>query len=118
MNIGGRIVQRLRGLRWERKDLLNRIPDLTPQALSNLIRRDSKRSEWDLIIARELGVSVTWLVYGQPSHGEYRSDLSNDEKHILSAFRAADQEGKNALIFLAKTISPHEQHLNLRAGTS
>lgn len=42
-----------------------KLPSLTPQALSNLIRRDSKRSEWDEAIADALGVSVMWLVYGQ-----------------------------------------------------
>lgn len=42
-----------------------KVPDLTPQALSNLIRRDSKRSEWDEDIAAALEVSVTWLVYGK-----------------------------------------------------
>lgn len=64
VNIGGRILQRLEELNWERKDLLAKIPDLTPQALSNLIRRDSKRSEWDEIVATALGVHVMWLVYG------------------------------------------------------
>lgn len=70
MNIGGRIVQRLKDLGWERKDLFNAVPDLTPQALSNLIRRDSKRSEWDVAIAQALGVSVLWLVYGEAT--EYK----------------------------------------------
>lgn len=70
MNIGGRIVQRLKELGWERKDLFNAVPDLTPQALSNLIRRDSKRSEWDVAIAQALGVSVLWLVYGEAT--EYK----------------------------------------------
>lgn len=71
MAIGKRIVQRLAELKWERGDLLAAVPDLTPQALSNLIRRDSRRSEWDTTIAAALGVSVTWLVYGQES--EYSS---------------------------------------------
>lgn len=48
-----------------------KIPSLTPQALSNLIVRDSKRSEWDEEIADALGVSVTWLVYGkEPGYGK------------------------------------------------
>jgi len=64
MNIGKRIEQRLADLKWERKNLLEALPDLSPQALSNLIVRDSKRSEWDVQIAKALGVSVTWLVYG------------------------------------------------------
>lgn len=65
MNIGGRIVKRLEELKWERKDLLDRVPDLTSQALFNLIKRDSVRSEWDERIAAALGVSVLWLVYGR-----------------------------------------------------
>lgn len=64
MAIGKRIEQRLHDLEWKRRDLMDRVPDLTPQALSNLINRDSVRSEWDLQIAEALGVSVLWLVYG------------------------------------------------------
>ena len=65
MAIGKRIEETLTTLGWERADLMAKIPTLTPQALSNLIRRDSKRSEWDEEIAKALGVSVLWLVYGQ-----------------------------------------------------
>jgi len=64
MAIGKRIVKRLVSLGWSRNDLMARVPDLTPQALSNLIKRDSARSEWDMEIAEALGVSVLWLVYG------------------------------------------------------
>lgn len=64
MAIGKRIEQTLKRRGWERSDLMEKIPNLTPQALSNLIRRDSKRSEWDESIADALGVSVMWLVYG------------------------------------------------------
>lgn len=64
MAIGKRIVEILDKRGWERGDLMARLPNLTPQALSNLIRRDSKRSEWDEAIASALGVSVMWLVYG------------------------------------------------------
>lgn len=52
MAIGKRITERLGQLTWERKDLMAKIPALSPQALSNLITRDSKRSEWDVAIAR------------------------------------------------------------------
>ena len=65
MNIGGRILQRLDEIKKTRKWLLEQVPDLSPQALSNLIVRDSRRSEWDEDIARALGVSVMWLVYGK-----------------------------------------------------
>lgn len=65
MAIGKRIEQRLKDLEWERADLLSALPDLSAQALSNLIRRDSKRSEWDQAIAKALKTSVLWLVYGE-----------------------------------------------------
>lgn len=65
MNIGKRIEERLKSLNWERRDLLDRVDGLTAQALSNLIRRDSKRSEWDEAIANALGIDVLWLVYGK-----------------------------------------------------
>lgn len=65
MNMGKRIESKLSTLGWKRQDLLSRVPDLTAQALSNLIRRDSKRSEWDEAIANALGVSILWLVYGK-----------------------------------------------------
>jgi hypothetical protein len=69
MNLGKRIEQRLKDLNWDRKDLLEKVTELTPQALSNLIRRDSRRSEWDEAIAAALGVNVLWLVYGhQPTY--------------------------------------------------
>lgn len=77
MNIGGRIVKRLTELKWERKDLLDRVPDLTSQALYNLIKRDSVRSEWDEKIAEALGVSVMWLVYG--SENEYVTNTNSKE---------------------------------------
>lgn len=64
MALGKRIEQRLEALGWQRRDLLEKLPDLSPQALSNLITRDSVRSEWDLQIAKALDVSVLWLVYG------------------------------------------------------
>ena len=73
MAIGKRIEERLARLGWRRNDLLNRVPDLTPQALSNLIRRDSVRSEWDEAIAEALGVSVLWLVYGRDDDGAART---------------------------------------------
>ena len=65
MNMGRRIAARLAELGWKQKDLVDRVPDLTPQTLSNLVKRDSHRSDWERAIADALGVSVSWLVYGQ-----------------------------------------------------
>lgn len=86
MNLGKRIEKTLGDLRLERKDLLARVPDLTPQALSNLICRDSKRSEWDEAIAKALGVSVLWLVYGKPAQEKTPNAYRNEEiKPALTA---------------------------------
>lgn len=126
MNIGGRIEKQLSALNWERKDLLARVPDLTAQALSNLIRRDSVRSEWDEVIADALGVSVMWLVYGkdeashqanEPAPPAYLAPLTYDESFVARAYRAAGQEAKAAMMFLAKTVLPDEHGLNERTGT-
>lgn len=40
------------------------VPDLTPQRLSALIKRDSVRCELDVDIARALGVHLAWLNSG------------------------------------------------------
>jgi len=99
MNIGHRIVQRLQERQWERKDLLDAVPDLTPQALSNLIRRDSKRSEWDEAIASALDVSVLWLVYGQNN-----DPVAEDEQTILKGYRLADAAVRKLLLGQARDI--------------
>ena len=95
--IGGRIQQRLEALGWKQKDLLDRVPDLSAQSLSNLIRRDSVRSELDVVIAEALGVSVMWLVYGddqsaiettQPGDSSVLSDLAALEPEDADVWRA------------------------------
>lgn len=65
MALGKRIAARLTELGWKQRDLLDRIPTLSPQALSNLIRRDSVRSEWDELIAEALNMDLFELVYGR-----------------------------------------------------
>lgn len=65
MALGKRIADRLDALEMTRNQLLDKVDGLTAQALSNLIVRDSRRSEWDELIADALGVSVMWLVYGK-----------------------------------------------------
>ena len=78
MGIGSRIKSRLDELGWQRKHLYDALPDLTAQALSNLIVRDSARSEWDERIAAALGVSVLWLVYGRET--EYAKNDTNHQE--------------------------------------
>jgi len=114
MNIGGRIVQRLNELGWERKNLFDAVPDLTPQALSNLIRRDSKRSEWDVAIAQALGVSVLWLVYGE-AH-DYKSAAAREimvaePAAIGGPVRACHQAGEVGRIMQALDAGRQEEVL-------
>lgn len=124
MNLGGRIIQRLNELKWERRDLLDRVPDLTSQALHNLIKRDSKRSEWDTRIAEALGVSTQWLVYGDEekytqagapstlSAGERTAEVFtfNVPKHpaveeVLKLMTATDDLGKGMMLVQVRNIA-------------
>ncbi len=112
MNMGKRIEERINSLGWKRRDLLQRVPDLTDQALSNLIRRDSKRSEWDELIANALGVTVLWLVYGRETNHRveetrpaYLVNADNNENLLLSAFRQCDDETKSALLLITKALA-------------
>lgn len=61
MNLGKRIELRLNELGWGRKELLDCVPELTPQRLSALIVRDSRRCELDYQISISLGVTIPWL---------------------------------------------------------
>lgn len=115
MNIGKRIEQKLIELGWERKDLLVRVDGLSVQALSNLIRRGSKKSEWDEKIADALGVSVLWLVYGksttelrQPSVVytiEPESKRDTVKNKITAALDGISDDGLLMLLGKAEEIS-------------
>jgi len=114
MNMGRRIADRLGELGWKQRDLLDRVPDLTPQALSNLITRDSKRSEWDLAIAHALGCSVLWIVYGDPpSYGKSASILSMPESDIAEVarlMRTMSADGRRSMLRMAKAMAiDHEE---------
>jgi hypothetical protein len=123
MNIGSRIVKRLDDLQWERRDLLDKVPGLSAQALSNLITRDSKRSEWDELIADALGVSILWLVYGKETPAQsvaepatnYVVGLSEDEELLLKAFRLAGKNAKGAALMWAQSVLPEEPGFLKRA---
>lgn len=113
MAIGQRIKKRLEDLGWERRDLMERVPDLTPQALSNLINRDSVRSEWDMPIAEALGVSVLWLVYGIEEKYSTQAKVSDfparepavDE--LLAAARNLSPEGIRELVGQARLLAKY-----------
>jgi len=130
MNLGSRIKKRLEQLGWERSRLIELVPDLTPANLSALIRRDSKRSEFDEEIAKALGVSLLWLVYG---HDEEREPprleamearraygppaLTDDEQLLLTAYRAASDDAKSAVLIWAKSVTPPSTN-ERRAGAA
>lgn len=110
MNLGKRIEHRLKELGWERKALYDAIPELTPQALSNLIKRDSKRSEWDTQIAHALHVSVLWLVYGDET--PYRnsgpaSELQANEPATVHEFHSPQT---SAVVKIMASLNPERQN--------
>lgn len=130
MNIGKRIVERLAELKWQRRDLLDAVDDLSAQALSNLIVRDSKRSEWDQQIAKALGVSVMWLVYGEESsHTDHIDDSPELAKvhdfhgektqSVIEIMAQLDEGRKADVLTYAKerlTLQLADQNSTKRAG--
>jgi|JI6StandDraft_1071083.scaffolds.fasta_scaffold827605_1 hypothetical protein len=119
MNIGTRIVERLNELGWQRKDLLEALPELTPQALSALITRGSKRSELDEYIASGLGVSVMWLVYGHKDDDDKSGNVSRLNpinplvKELVEVAESISDRGIAELIGRAKEVSlqhPRDNH--------
>lgn len=101
MNLGKRIEARLAELKWSRNQLLDRVPELSAQALSNLIRRDSRRSEWDEQIAKALGVTVLWLVYG------YEDQVRVEEKAAVYDFQPAPIK---AVVEIMNKLEPERQN--------
>lgn len=112
MNLGKRIEAKLAELGWRRNDLLDRVPGLTAQALSNLIRRDSKRSEWDVAIATALRMSVMDLVYGpelviREPGTHYALDRDEaDEALLLAAYRRSNAATRAAMLNWARSVLP------------
>jgi len=109
MNIGGRIIQRLGAIEKDRQWLLGKVENLSDQALSNLIRRDSRRSEWDEAIAAALGVSVLWLVYGKDQeehlvreeHGVYQL-FSDATREVIDTMEALEPERQREVAVFAR----------------
>lgn len=111
MNIGKRIELKLSDLKWERKQLLEAVPDLTPQALSNLIRRDSKRSEWDIEIAKALRVSLLWLVYGVDDDAPV-SQQNNEHvvsENLQNNIYQVDSPQTKKVVSIMRRLPPHRQ---------
>lgn len=131
MGIGKRIEERLVELGLRRRDLQDRAAarcdvSLSDQTLSNLIKRDSARSESDWAIARALDTSVLWLVYGderfrnrdpqtsllaQEPVARYGNQPTHDETELLVGFRLATPEVKEIMLDAARkaTAAQREQ---------
>lgn len=113
MALGKRIKSRLDDLGWSQNDLLEKVDGLTKQALSNLIKRDSKRSEWDEKIALALGVSVLWLVYGDDKKDANVVTLAANEQRaaygpigeLVKTAELLSDAGINQLIGMAKVLA-------------
>lgn len=116
MNLGKRIERRLSELGWERKDLIRRVPELTPQSLSALITRDSRRSEHDVRIASALGVNLVWLNSGD---GPKLSDRESSEAEDIITVPLADStpDAQRACILpVQKGLSLRKAWLDVTLG--
>ena len=65
MTLGQRILDRLKELGKNQAWLCTKIEGLEIGTLNALVQRKSKNSSFALVIAKELGVSLEWLVTGQ-----------------------------------------------------
>lgn len=83
--MGKRILDRLNELGWKQTDLCARVPELEPQALNILIKRDSKTSKFAPQIAEAIGYELQFLLTGEgekyikPS-GTTHSDIAFTDK--------------------------------------
>lgn len=76
--------------------MLDKVPELSVQSLSALIKRDSKRSELDEVIADALGVDLLWLVYGKTNSSRVKTLPKRESKEIseiLSILSNTDHDG-------------------------
>lgn len=91
MNLGKRIEERLNELKWGRSKLYELVPELSPAALSALIKRDSKRCELDVKIAKALGwpygiTSASVLIRKHPQHGSDVIIALSDGQILCNAY--------------------------------
>ncbi len=115
MNLGKRIELRLAELGWQQRDLCERIPELSPQTLSILIKRDSIRTQYDVQIADALGVTLQWLNEGiEPKHPRTspgspladaavgHSPLTSTERELIDGYRVADRDIQAIMLDIAR----------------
>lgn len=116
MNMGARIKELLKARGWKQSDLLERVPDLDAKSLSAVINRDSRFSEYALGIAKGLGVSLDYLIFGVEDHATVvpapSADpvlgITTDEVvELLRLYGACDQAGRNFIRDAARARLKH-----------
>lgn len=122
-----RIQQMMAELSLDQVDLLDRVPDMSAQTLSILLKRRSRKSQFAPQIAEALGVTAGWLLSGaSPKYARRMADLectpmrpppravrdptaiyglSPDEKALLDAYRALCAEQRGALVRFATLLA-------------
>lgn len=109
MNMGARIKALLQERGWKQSQLLERVPEMDAKALSALIKRDSRFSEYALGIAQALGVSLDYLIFGVGTQPEStQSSLPHnlnaaDVCELLALYGACDEAGRDFVKAAART---------------
>ncbi len=102
MRMGARIEQILKDRGMSQADLLKKIPDMEPGTLSALIVRKSRFSENALAIARALGVSLEYLIFGEESDESQAAPKdalsASDVAELVTLFAACDQRGRQSIL--------------------
>lgn len=103
MNMGARIKGLLAERGWKQADLLERVPEMDAGALSAIINRDSRFSEYALGISKAFGVSLDYLIFGiedQPAKTvtqvtDSTAPLNTDDVcELLTLYGACDEAGR------------------------
>jgi transcriptional regulator with XRE-family HTH domain len=109
MAIGKRISERLNVLGWRNSQLIKRVPGLSAQALSSIIQRDSKRSQFAPQIAKALGMSLESLLGIEPV---VAPEETPEWKDITDA-RSAAKSDRGAILSLGEKIKQKRIELAL-----
>ncbi|WP_425477033.1 helix-turn-helix domain-containing protein [Cognatiluteimonas weifangensis] len=80
---------------------------ITQQSLSNLERGKSRSLNGDALLqmARALGCSPDWLVYGDGASSSDSAALREDEQLLLSIFRGLGREEKRLVVRLLRGLT-------------
>lgn len=118
MNMGARIKGLLTERGWKQADLLERVPEMDAGALSAIIKRDSRFSEYALGISRAFGVSLDFLIFGieerpasaaAPAVEAGGGSLLNAEEvcELLTLYGACDEAGRSFIRDAARARAMH-----------